>query len=232
MIYKCSFTWSQFRDASFTSFIPSYRKSFPWESHSIRRSKVLCSIYMVCPLTLLLTYCRLSFRSCLLAIKSIRGQQRALCQNCSNNCNLNEYGFKNFDNTQTVILQFGPEKEEFSPVMSPGLFSFLLGWAGTSHLLFSSFCSQTYRELDRTADSERRRYGTLYWTPETVSVDAVIWLGAWGRPLTDTSLFFSPTVFQIWKRTVEPVLLLIPVFRQVACHLTAERPMFFSSKEK
>lgn len=45
--------------------------------------------------------------------------------------------------------------------------------------------------------------------------------------MIDTSLYFSPTVLQIWKRTVEPVPLLIPVFHQVGRLLAAEPPMVF-----
>ncbi|KAG7468806.1 hypothetical protein JOB18_016158, partial [Solea senegalensis] len=37
----------------------------------------------------------------------------------------------------------------------------------------SDTVTQTHRELDRIADSERRRYGALHWTPETVSVKQV-----------------------------------------------------------
>lgn len=55
-----------------------------------------------------------------------------------------------------------------------------------------------------------------------MSVDAVIWRGAGrvgrggvGGAVMDTSLYFSPTAWQIWNRTVDPAPLLIPVFRQV-----------------
>lgn len=45
-----------------------------------------------------------------------------------------------------------------------------------SHLpsLFFLFVFQTHRELDGIADSERRRYGALHRTAETVSADAFI----------------------------------------------------------
>lgn len=61
-----------------------------------------------------------------------------------------------------------------------------------------SFCLQTHRELDRIADSERRRYGALHWTTETVSVDAVIWRGA-GRDKWFFSVFWSYCVADLEK---------------------------------
>lgn len=67
------------------------------------------------------------------------------------------------------------------------------------------FCLQTHRELDRPADPERCRYGAVHWTTETVSVDAVIWREGEGRQVIDTSLYFSPTVLQTWKKAGEPI---------------------------
>lgn len=76
-----------------------------------------------------------------------------------------------------------------------------------------SLCLQTHRELDGIADSERRRYGALHWTTETVSVDAVNWQGIREDRCSHRhfTVFFRPTVFQIWSQ-IKPVPLLMPSF--------------------
>lgn len=112
---------------------------------------------------------RLSFSSRLLAIKSIRGQQRALCQNCSNNCNLNEYGFKKTLTTHSQL--FCNLGLTFSCHISLFVFPFASDRQEPVIYHSLSLCLQTHRELDGIADSERRRYGALHWTTEAVSVD-------------------------------------------------------------
>lgn len=47
-------------------------------------------------------------------------------------------------------------------------------------------CLQTHRKLDGPADSERRGYGAVHWTTETVSMNAFIWRGNDGRQVIDT----------------------------------------------
>lgn len=97
-------------------------------------------------------------------------------------------------------------------------FVFLFFYDEPECLIYNSLshCLQTYRELDRIADSERCRYGALHWTTEAVSVDAVICGGGCDSGVRETSMYFSPAVLQIWKSTAETVPLLIPVFHQVA----------------
>ncbi len=68
----------------------------------------------------------------------------------------------------------------FSAIISPVCFPFSSDEQEPLIYYSLSFCSQTHRELDRIADSERCRYGALHWTTETVSVDAVIQKGLRG----------------------------------------------------
>lgn len=86
----------------------------------------------------------------------------------------------------------GIEKKILSPLLLCSAFS--LDEQVPSIYYCLCFCLQTHRELDRPADSERRRYGAVHWTTETVSVDAVIWREGEGKQVIDTSLYFSPTV--------------------------------------
>lgn len=87
---------------------------------------------------------------------------------------------KTFDSAQPVILQVGSEKKKyFPPSSSPGLF--LHKQDIVIYLSLFIFWLQTHRELDGIADTERRGYGALHWTSETVSADTVVWWGARGE---------------------------------------------------
>lgn len=104
---------------------------------------------------------------------------------------------KTFDKTQPVNLQRGTLKNCFSPSFSLGWFFLSQMRRYVSFTILFSCCLQTHRELDGIANSERRRYGALHRTTETVSVDAFI---LWGRRFrvvfiqgekTDTSMLFK-----------------------------------------
>lgn len=91
------------------------------------------------------------------------------------------------------------------------------------HLIYCGLCLclQTHRELDGPPDSERRRYGAVHRTAETVSVNGDICRGSEGRQVIDT---FSPTVLQARIMAAEPVSLLISVSHGAARLLAAHLP--------
>lgn len=94
---------------------------------------------------------------------------------------------KSSDNTRvTLHLETGERRIRVFTVMS-------------GHLVFILVfvCLQTHRKLDGPADSERRGYGAVHWTTETVSINAFIWRGNDGRRVIDASPpHFSAAVLQ------------------------------------